>query len=99
MTDRREFATREAAAFTDRVLGEVHAVLAAHSLRVVEHAIDLHARLDAAEGLVAELIGCKRGPPRTAVNPERVALRSVSVPHDLLERCEALVAKSKARSQ
>lgn len=98
MKDRRELAIREAEAFTERTLEQIRLLLANHSVAIVDHAIELHARAEAAEALLAELVRCKRGQPRTVISPKRAVVRSVLVPIDLLERCEWLVTIAKART-
>lgn len=94
MTSHREFAARHAEAFTERTLEQIRGVLTAHSAAVVEYAVEMQARLDAAEDLLKEIAGATIIRTSDAGNFKTLKIRT-----ELVERVAALVAQSKARSQ
>lgn len=95
MADRREFARAQAQAFNARTLSSIGKVLAVHSDAIVEFALGMHARVDAAEALLAEVAASRCGPRRNRDKD----VKHVSLSLDLLQRIDALVVESKARPQ
>ena len=90
--DHRQFATDHAAGFKDRILIQMGAVLDQHNSAVVDFACAMQARLDAAEGLLAQIAACGRRPNFDGT------WASVKARTELMNRVDELVAQSKART-
>lgn len=98
MTDRRELAVREAEAFTERTIEEIRRVLAWHGVAVVDYAIEMHARTEAAEALLAEIAACSRSDPMRKSPTGHGRRTTVNVHNELMTRVDNLVAAMKART-
>lgn len=91
MTDHRQFATEHAVGFKDRLLGQMGAVLDLHNTMVIDFACEMQARLDAAEGLLAQIAACGRRPNSDGT------WATLKARAELMNRVDELVAQVKAR--
>lgn len=96
--DRLTYAKEQAENFNHEVLTKIRLALQSHSTGVVQFAMHMQARVDAAEQLLADVAACKRGAPRTGDDPKKSALRSVFIPVELIDRVDALVDEAKKRT-